>query len=75
MEDVKEEEEEPPVVHIIHPESLDGEESDNLDSTDLTVSEYLKDNYGSTISVSDYLANNYVSKNIYRHFLIHIIII
>lgn len=56
------EEEEPPVVQILRPESLDREESDNLDSTDLTVSEYLKDNYGSTISVSDYLANNYVSE-------------
>ena len=66
MEEEEEgDEEEPPIVHILRPESLDGEESDNLDSTDLTVSEYLKDNYGSTISVSDYLANNYVSFHIH----------
>ena len=61
---IKEEEteEEPPVVHILNPDSFEGEgESDNFDSTDLTVSEYIKDNYGSTISVSDYLTNNYVS--------------
>ena len=56
---IKEEEteEEPPVVHILNPDSFEGEG----DSTDLTVSEYIKDNYGSTISVSDYLTNNYVS--------------
>lgn len=45
------------MVHIIQTD-----DTEELNNTDITVSEYLTDNYGTTISISEYLANNYPPK-------------
>jgi len=47
------------VVHILNSHSLIDELREQTDTTDLTVSEHLRDYGTGTITVSEYLANNY----------------